>query len=292
MSFIDFARAHGVHIDYERLYASDRIKRTGTVDKPRSTNGAYFWDGQRGWVFDWSGEAKVQWYEDPNAKPWTDAEKKAWLDKRREQKTEQQKRYDTSAQQAESILKVAKVMNHNYLEAKGFKDEKGLVINNKLLIPMRNVVTNAVTGYQEIYFDYGAHRYEKKMMTGMRAKNSVYFIGGRANDELWLVEGYATGLSVHQALRSCGLQASVVVCFSANNLVAVAEQLKGKRFIFADNDASQTGQKAAEATELPWTMADEEGMDANDLHKKYGLFSVVAKIMELKKKVLTTVDIV
>jgi hypothetical protein len=36
-------------------------------------------------------------------------------------------------------------------------------------------------------------------------------------------------------------------------------------------------------------MADEQGWDANDLHVKSGLFNVVAKIMELKRKVLTSV---
>ena len=61
MTFIDFARSHGVEIDPSRLYPSDRIKRCGTVDKPKSTNGAYFYDGQRGWVFNWAGEAKVNW---------------------------------------------------------------------------------------------------------------------------------------------------------------------------------------------------------------------------------------
>ena len=157
-----------------------------------------------------------------------------------------------------------------------------------MLIPMRNVVSNKLQGYQQIYWNAEEMKYEKKMLTGMRAKNAVFYIGGREADEAWLVEGFATGLSLHQALRSCGLKASVVVCFSASNLVAVADQIKGKRFIFADNDASETGQKAAESTGLPWTMADEVGMDANDLHVKKGLFNVVEKIMKLKKKVLTS----
>jgi hypothetical protein len=30
-SFIDFARVHGVSIDPNRLYASDKIKRCGTL---------------------------------------------------------------------------------------------------------------------------------------------------------------------------------------------------------------------------------------------------------------------
>ena len=288
MSFIDFARAHGVDIDHSKLYPSDRIKRTGTVEKPKSGNGAYFWDGQRGWVFDWSGEARTIWYEDPHAKPWTDEEKRAWVAKRRTQQTEQQEKYDQVALQADITLRTAKLDLHNYLAIKGFKDEKGLVLGNKLLIPMRNVVSNKLQGYQQIYWNAEEMKYEKKMLTGMRAKNAVFYIGGREADEAWLVEGFATGLSLHQALRSCGLKASVVVCFSASNLVAVADQIKGKRFIFADNDASETGQKAAESTGLPWTMADEVGMDANDLHVKKGLFNVVEKIMILKKKVLTS----
>ena len=290
MSFIDFARANGVDIDISRLYPSENIKRTGTVDKPKSTNGAYYWDGQRGWVFDWSGASTVIWYENPNSKPWTEEEKRAWMDRRRSQQSDQQKRYEKVGLQAEAILKSAKIDHHNYLEYKGFKDEKGLVLGDKLLIPMRNVVTNKVTGYQAIVFDYTTHKYDKKMLLGMKARNSVLFIGDRKGEEFWLVEGYATGLSLHQALRSCGLKASVVVCFSASNLVAVADQIKGNRFIFADNDASETGQKAAESTGLPWTMADEQGWDANDLHVKSGLFNVVAKIMELKRKVLTSID--
>ncbi|MDQ0571644.1 hypothetical protein QFZ42_003478 [Variovorax paradoxus] len=50
MSFLDFARAHGVEIKPEKFIASDKIHRCGTTEKPRSTNGAYLWDGQRGWT--------------------------------------------------------------------------------------------------------------------------------------------------------------------------------------------------------------------------------------------------
>ena len=108
MTFIDFARAHGVSIDPNRLYASDKIKRCGTVERPSSGNGAYFWDGQRGWVMDWSGEAKVVWYNDPDAKPWSEDEKRAWGEKRRAQVSDQQKKYDAAAQQAKRIVKDGK----------------------------------------------------------------------------------------------------------------------------------------------------------------------------------------
>lgn len=283
-NFIDFARAHGVAIDPSRLYASDKIKRCGTVEKPTSGNGAYFWDGERGWVMDWSGEARVIWYEDKNAKPWTDEEKRVWAAKRASAATEQEKRYQNAAFQADVTLRSAKYDHHPYLELKGFKETRGLVLDDKLLIPMRNVSNNKLQGYQSIRWVPGEMKYEKKMLTGMRAKNAVLYLGDRNAPEVWLVEGFATGLSVRHALRSVGLPASVVICFSASNMIQVADQIKGNRFVFADNDESKTGEKSAMATGLPWTMADEVGQDANDLHLRDSLFAVVGKIMECRTK--------
>jgi phage/plasmid primase-like uncharacterized protein len=284
MSFIDFARAHGVAIDPSRLYASDKIKRCGTVEKPNSGNGAYFWDGERGWVMDWSGEARVIWYEDKNAKPWTDEEKRMWAAKRASAATEQEKRYQNAAFQADVTLRSAKYDHHPYLEIKGFKDTRGLVLDDKLLIPMRNVSNNKLQGYQSIRWVPKEMKYEKKMLTGMRAKNAVLYLGDRDSPEAWLVEGFATGLSVRHALRSVGIPAAVVICFSASNMIQVAGQIRGNRFVFADNDESQTGEKSAMATGLPWTMADEVGYDANDLHLRESLFAVVGKIMECRTK--------
>lgn len=284
MSFIDFARAHGVTIDPQRLFASDKIKRCGTVDRPNSGNGAYLWDGQRGWVMDWSGEARAIWYQDPHAKPWTDEEKRAWAAKRATAANDQDKQYQLAALQADITLRSAKYASHAYLEVKGFKDTRGLVLDEHLLIPMRNVVTNKLQGYQSIRWDTKERKYEKKMLHGMRAKNAVLYLGDRANDEVWLVEGFSTGLSVRHALRSVGIPGSVVICFSASNMIQVADQIKGKRFVFADNDESKTGEKAAAATGLPWAMSDTVGWDANDLHLKSSLFAVVAKIMEVRQR--------
>ena len=282
MNFIDFARAHGVDIDHTRLYPSDKIKRCGTVAKPKSGNGAYFWDGERGWVMDWSGEARVVWYEDPHAKPWTDEEKRSWAAKRAFAASEQDRKYQQAALQADITLRSTKMDTHPYLEIKGFKDQKVPVLEDKLIIPMRNVVTNKLQGYQSIRWNMEERKYEKKMLHGMRAKNAVLYLGTRDFPECWLVEGFATGLSVRHALRSVGIMASVVVTFSASNMIQVADQIPGKKFIFADNDASLTGEKAAQTTGLPWTMADEVGIDANDLHLKSGVFAVVKKIMDLR----------
>ena len=284
MRFIDFARLNGVEIDPNRLYASDKIKRCGTVEKPKSGNGAYFWDGERGWVMDWSGEARVIWFEDPHAKPWTDEEKRAWASKRASAASDQDKKYEQAALQADITLRSAKYDHHPYLEIKGFKETRGLVLDDKLLIPMRNVVTNKLQGYQSIKWDIDERKYEKKMLHGMRAKNAVLTLGNRDVGESWLVEGFATGLSLKYALKSVGIPAAVVICFSASNLIQVADQVAGQKYVFADNDESKTGEKSAISTGLPWTMADTVGWDANDLHQRESLFAVVAKIMELKKK--------
>ena len=287
MTFIDFARAHGVDIDPARFYSSEKIHRCGTVDKPRSTNGAYWWDGRRGWVQDWSGDARTIWFEDPHAKPWTDQEKREWMLKRQTANAQKDQSYELASQRADITLRSAVMSAHPYLTIKGFPDMEGLVLDSKLLIPMRNVVTNKLQGYQQIYWDEPNRKYEKKMLPGMRAKNAVFFLGNREAPEAWLVEGYATGLSVIAAVRSVGLKASVVVCFSASNMIQVADQIPGKRFVFADNDESKTGEKSAASTGLPWTMADTVGWDANDLHKKDSLFAVVKKIMDLRSKELT-----
>jgi hypothetical protein len=186
MSFIDFARIHGVEIDPSRFYASDRIHRTGTVGKPRSGNGAYWWDGRRGWVQDWSGESRVIWYEDPHAKPWSDEDRRAWVEKRRAQQDDQKRRYERAEVDADRTLKSAHCESHAYLEIKGFKDEVGLVLDGKLLIPMRNVSTQRLQGYQAIQWDGEARKYEKKMQTGMRAKDAVFLMGSRRAEEVWL----------------------------------------------------------------------------------------------------------
>ena len=177
MSFIDFARAHGVDIDPSKLYPADKIKRCGTVERPNSGNGAYWWDGQRGWVMDWSGEARTIWYEDPHAKPWTPEEKLEWTLKRKTANAAKDRSYELAAQRADITLRSAKMELHDYLHLKGFPEQKGLVLDGVLLVPMRNVVTNKVQGYQQIFWDADARKWDKKMQPGMRAKNAVLYIG-------------------------------------------------------------------------------------------------------------------
>ena len=285
--FLTFARQHGVLIDPAKFTPSTKIRRCGTTTKPRSDNGAWFWDGERGWVMDWSGESRCVWYKDPNAKAWSDDDRRLYAARRRQEEASQQEQYVRVAKTAEKHLAEAKMKYHAYLKSKGFGEEVGFVRDNKLLIPMRNVLTNRVQGYQAIGWNLADRKFEKKMLTGMRAKGGVFVFGDPKCEEKWLVEGYATGLSVRTALQTAALSAAVVVCFSARNLVLVARTVAGRRFIFADNDESKTGEQCAIETGLPYTMADEVGFDANDLHQKAGPFALVAKIMQCRAKAET-----
>ncbi|MFA9288057.1 toprim domain-containing protein [Comamonas sp. SY3] len=283
--FITFARAHGVEINPAKFHACEKIRRCGTTDKPKSTAGAYFWDGERGWVFNWSGEAKVQWWNDANARPWTEQEKAEWKARRQAAKATQEQDYHRAAMRSQEMLRAAKPMAHNYLHRKGFPDAQGFVsAEGALLIPMRNLQTNAVQGVQVIRWDELDRKFEKKMAPGMKAKGAVFRMGDKTAPEVILCEGYATGLSIVAALRSVGLRASVLVCFSAVNLEFIAQQVKGRVYVFADNDASQTGERAAIKSGFPYCMSTVVGEDANDLHQRAGLFAVAQKLMEVRRK--------
>lgn len=283
MSFTLFARAHGVEIS--DLIASDRIRRVPTTDKPRSKNGAYFWDGSRGWVFNWSGEARTQWYEDPNAKPWTDDEKRAWALKRQTAAAEQERRYENAAMRAAVMLRSATPNRHDYLLRKRLPDAQGLVLpSGELLVPMRGLDSNKLQGAQVISWHQLEMKWEKKMIPGMRAKGAVLRLGPPRARETVLCEGYATGLSIELAARQLNLGIAVLVTFSDSNLVHVAPSVKGLAFVYADNDKSGAGERAAIETGLPYCMSETVGNDANDDHQQFGLMAVCRKLMDVRKR--------
>ena len=283
MTFIDFARAHGVEIDPAKLYVEERIRRCGTTDKPNSGNGAYFWDGQRGWVFNWAAEARVQWFNDQAATPWTEAEKAQWAARRHAAHADLDNRHHRAAAHAAELIRNTRPGPHNYLARKGFPDLGGMVDTaGDLVVPMRSLDGNALVGAQVIHWDAPERQWVKKMLPGMKAKGAVLRLGDKTASETFLVEGYATGLSVFAALRSAGLRASVLICFSATNLEYTAPQVKGRVFVVADNDKSGAGEAAAKNTGLPYCMSPVQGEDANDLHARAGLVPVVQMLMNVR----------
>jgi putative DNA primase/helicase len=282
MDFVSFARAHGV--DIRQLSQGDRVFRCPTVSKPNSDNGAYYFDGQRGWVWNWEEGGGTQWWQDESAKPWTANEKAEWARRRQAADRAKAEARQLAAKRAAEMIKSARLDVHQYLELKGHSTTKALVTEaGEMLIPMRSE-TGALLGLQVISLTEDRQRWQKKMIYGMQAKGARLLIGSKSATELCLVEGYSTGLSVDIALRLLKLPTAVMVCFSAGNLVHIAKQLTGRVFIYADNDESQTGLKAAQEAGLPFCMSDVVGNDANDDHRAFGVMAVAQKIQEARRK--------
>jgi putative DNA primase/helicase len=265
MQFADFAAAHGLII--RSLNDDGRTHRVPTEDHPKKRNGAYMYDGHSGWVQNWAVHEKaIAWRPDRNdvrpvAVPTRDRAAEA---------REEERRRERARAEASDVVKRCEYSTHPYLTRKGFPVERGLIdTDGRLVVPMRDVADYKQINSIQWIDDSG----EKKFLPGGAAKGSVFTMGvGR---EQWLVEGFATGLSVREALRVLHRPARVVVCFSAGNLQHVATQLGGARFVMADNDKSGTGCRVAIATGLPWTMPPLEGYDANDLHMAAGLGALV-----------------
>jgi putative DNA primase/helicase len=179
-----------------------------------------------------------------------------------------------------SAVNRAKPLKHSYLERKGFPDAIALVLENELIVPMWNFKTNKLTSIQRI----NGHG-EKKFLAGGETKGAVFIIGKKRYPAVKILcEGYATALSIKAAADAMHKSCEVWVCFSASNLVYVAERIGGERVVVADNDASKTGQNAARSTGLPWLMSPVEGDDFNDYHQREGLWAAVKLLRVILQK--------
>ena len=277
--FVAFARAHGLRLDYAE--PDGRWHRTPTEDKPRKRNGAYLWDGQRGVVKNFATMQDYASFRDGSSAGMVD--KSVLRARRAIAEAETRAKHIEARKVAEGMLRRAKQDTHPYLATKGFPEEKGLVLDGELLIPMREFsVYKQVNSVQRIAADG-----TKLFLPGGKAKSSVFFIGRVMARERWLVEGYATGLSVRAALRLLYRDAQVIVCFSAGNLAHIGRVLKAfepKACVVADNDDSSAGEKAAKDTGLRWVMPQEIGTDANDMHRKHGLHALAELIRTVRAR--------
>ena len=165
--FITHARLHGVNID--RLDDSGNIKRCGTEEHPSSKNGAYMFDGERGWVQAWDGDCEIHWWDDPNRSAPTQYQREEWAKKKAARIIEQARLWGKAAEKAAVMLDTAVSKEHNYLHRKGLGDVLGMVLpEGQLFVPMRNMKTHLVGG-QLIYWREDIRAWEKKYLYGMRS---------------------------------------------------------------------------------------------------------------------------
>lgn len=264
MELVDFCRAHGIIID-----APPPIgywKRYHTVDHPKKMNGAVKFMGDHAFVQNHAIDTEVSIWKPDSINE----------SKRRDyallaQKAEQEKirMQEKAAAKAKELLKASVLAKHPYFKSKGFPDEQGWVNGDKLIIPVR--VEGELVGCQ-IIDETGT----KKFLYGQRTSGASFDFDNKGKH--YHCEGYATGLSLRHALRSLKRNYVIHVCFSAHNLLKLAQKFGG--YVIADNDESGTGERIAKQTGLPYWMSDVVGEDANDAHQRLGLFKFTQSLTQ------------
>ena len=215
----------------------------------------------------WQGEAPVVRQVDPG-------EQRRRVEDRAKADAERRLRQQRQIGYARALIQRCEYGPHPYLLAKGFPEENGLLAAGYLIIPMRHYRTNEVQSVQMIDAEG-----RKTFLKEAPASEAVFKMGRGV--ERFYCEGYATALSIREALKHLYRDkvAEVCVCFSAGNLTKVANP-QGRGFVIADNDASGTGEKYARKTGLPYWMPPEVGMDANDYHQQYGIAALAEALRE------------
>lgn len=262
MDFIQFARSHGIIIDH--LPPIGVWQRYPTEDHPRKRNGAVKYLGTHGFCQNHALSTVVSLWK---AESTNSINMRAIIIDQAKAEQQRKKLATAAVSKAVAMLNASGNRRHPYLERKGFPDEQGIVldIDNQpvLLIPMR--CGGSLVGLQQIWPDG-----TKKFLYGQRTTGAVFKFDNKGLNVL--CEGYATALSIRAALKQLKVRYTIHVCFSAGNMVRVADMLP-PGLVVADNDVSGTGQAAAASIGWPTWISDREGEDANDHHRRVGLFA-------------------
>jgi len=257
MRFDDFARMHGLIV---KDLIPNRWVATGTRDHPRSQNGRYKFLGSIGWVQNWATMTSPQTWKDGNGSL-VDIKEIIAKDNKERNKVQAE-----AAEKARWILGETIRTTHPYLAKKGFPDEAGNVWikDGKKILVVPMFISNRLVGLQLI-----DEEGTKKFLYGQRTKGASFIMDAKGFPIL--CEGYATALSIRAIMNALKMPYRIIVCFSAGNLQEVAGTVLGG-CIVADNDSSETGQRAALKTGKPYWLSDASDEDFNDYHLRVGLF--------------------
>jgi putative DNA primase/helicase len=265
MDFVSFARSHGIIIN--DLPPIGVWKRYPTEDHPKKRNGAVKYMGTHGFVQNHATSTVVSLWK-PESSERNNLNIRSIVISQAQAEQQRQKLATEAVGKAVRMLNASGYRTHPYLQRKGFDDEQGSVLNIEnvpvLLIPMR--CGKSLVGVQQIWEDG-----TKKFLYGQRTSGATFTFDNKGINIV--CEGYATALSVRSAMKQLKRRYTIHVCFSAGNMVKVAAGLESG-LVVADNDASGTGQQAAAEIGWPIWISDQQGEDANDYHRRLGLFAL------------------
>lgn len=274
---------------------------TDTLGKHGKGDGRLIVDEDRVSSFNWqTGDKATVWLED--RKP---IERRVALRRTAEDDKEARLRHARAADIAKQLLTVARQGTHPYLAAKGYANELALIVSTDdvrkiggdylvsgagtagaVLVPAR--IDHRLTSVQLIW-ENGSKKF---LFGGEMGAASHRIAAGR---DTWLCEGYATGLSLRTALKGLGRVDTVLVCFSAANIVKVAKTVRGRCYVAADHDAPPAsnpdqfggigaGEHFARLSGRPYILPPDVKTDINDLHMRAGIFAVQRIIGELIRR--------
>lgn len=288
----------------EEIIDDGKRHRFASNGNPRDKSGWYqLWGDERpAGVFGcWKHQIKQTW-KSSDRRVFTEEERAAWR-----QRMEQIRaaRAEAERQQHERAAEIAADMwaragaadGHPYLARKLVGAYGVRELDGELLMPLRSG-PGAYVGLERIMPQKDGGKF---LLKGTPAAGAYHVIGKPARDGLVvIVEGYATGASVHEALGCCA-----VVARNAGNLLAVAQKIRTAMpladiVIGGDDDAWTVYPENHPKTGQPWNPGVEAARaaavaingravfprwaghravkktDFNDLHADEGLDAVAA----------------
>lgn len=286
-----------VGIKPPRAYQPGKWAKCDTLDgKSGKGDGRVIADGLKVVGWNWkTGEKATIWLKDRDSL--SSVEKRQFAERKAKDEAEAARRAAEAAGKAAQIVEAAKLSTHPYFAAKGFAAEKALVLDagkirqiagDYLIAGERAVIMPARIGQRitsvQLVWEDGT----KKFLAGGEISGSCHRIA--KGSDTWLCEGYATGLSLRTALKSLNRVDTVLCCFSASNVAAVAKRIDGRCYIAADHDKAMeqfgglgTGEHWARVAGKPYALPPEPG-DINDMHMSAGIFAVQKLLAETIRK--------
>jgi putative DNA primase/helicase len=236
----------------------------------------------------WKRSIKETWCERKGSlsrAEWNEVRRR-WQEAECERERAEKERRDKAWKTAAWILKRAKPLTiHAYLAAKGVKGFGDVrEWRGALVLPLREA-NGELHSLQFIGADGSKH-----FLSGGRVAGCSFTLADKPDGALVVCEGYATGVSVHEATAL-----ATVCALNCGNLLAVAksfrEKFQGREIIIAaDNDAWTDGnpglskaQEAALAVGAKLAVPQFRDLttkptDFNDLHQLQGIDAVKARI--------------
>lgn len=280
-AFADVLASFGMVVDSSII--PGKIQRCRMADQKRGNkhNGWYLYFGMdtstniaAGVFGDWRYDEREYWSSKPEREmdPREYTLYKARIKKMQAEAEEAKRLAQTeAAREAEAIIaKSQPAAGHAYLTKKQVKAYGLYADGDTLIIPMRDAA-GQVRSLQRIFANG-----EKRFLSGGQTKGCFHVIGSGFTDPTYIVEGYATGATIHALTKS-----TVVVAFTSGNLCPVVDAIKdrigrNRIIIAADNDrhtennpgltaANKAAQIVSGSAVIHPEFLGDEGTDFNDL---------------------------